>query len=82
MNNKKGCGLVESKNKDFPVVGELLKCYVCKREILVERVLLGIDHNFVTTATCWNCLDSKTKNKAIKKHKLNNKRDVRDVLGN
>lgn len=54
----------------LPVPGSLVKCSKCGREILVERGLIGVDHTIEIFVTCWECLDTGTKQKAIKKYKL------------
>lgn len=55
---------------DFPVVGELVKCEKCGREILVERGLIGIDHTFTILVSCWQCLKKESKKIARKKYQI------------
>lgn len=51
--------------------GTVVECPKCKREILVERVLLGSDHTLRVIATCWTCLDQEQKNYAFQKQYTN-----------
>lgn len=57
-------------SQGLPVVGVLVKCSGCGRKILVEQGLIGISHTIFIKATCWQCLDSKTKEKAQKMYRL------------
>ena len=52
------------------VVGRLVKCSKCGREILVERGLFGVNHTLEITATCWDCLDRQAQKGAIERYKL------------
>lgn len=63
-------GKILKKEVEFPVVGRLVECGKCKRKILVEYALMGIDHCFGVAATCWECLDNESQNKAVKAYKL------------
>jgi len=38
---------------------KIVKCNVCGREFLVERVLFGFDHTMDTLVTCKECLKKK-----------------------
>lgn len=55
---------------NLPSVGDLVKCSGCGRRILVERGLIGVSHTISITVTCWQCLDSKTKERAKKRYHL------------
>jgi len=54
----------------FPVVGRLVECGRCKRKILVEYALIGVNHCLGVSATCWECLDRESQNKAKDAYKL------------
>ncbi len=60
----------EKKTWTFPVTGQLLQCNACKRKILVQRVLLGIDHDMQVAASCWDCLSKEVQKKCQKMYKL------------
>lgn len=62
----------EIKENDFPVVGRLSVCGSCKREILVETALFGIDHTLGMNAVCWECLTQEQQNEAKKRYRLKN----------
>jgi hypothetical protein len=55
---------------EFPVVGRLVECGKCKRKILVERALMGVDHTLNLFATCWDCLKEERKDWARKRYGL------------
>lgn len=59
---------------EFPVVGRLVECGRCKRKILVEYALIGVDHCFGVSATCWDCLEEDRKDWIEKRYKLENKK--------
>ena len=40
----------------LPTRGTLSTCRECGRFILVERGLVGSDHDAVILTTCWDCL--------------------------
>ena len=52
------------------VVGKVVKCGKCGREILVERVVDYTDHTVSLNINCWGCLDEKTKKKAREMYQL------------
>ena len=54
----------------LPVAGKLLKCNSCKKKILVEKVLMGIDHDAGIYVTCWGCLPIKSQQCATDKYQL------------
>ena len=58
------------KTPEFPVVGKLACCHKCGRKILVERALIGVNHTLDVIATCWECLDEETQEKAKDTYKL------------
>ena len=58
------------KEREFPVVGRLVECGKCKRKILVEYALIGVDHCFGVVATCWECLDKESQSRAVDAYKL------------
>ncbi|MBU1487439.1 hypothetical protein KKH56_05255 [bacterium] len=58
------------KEAEFPVVGRLVECGKCKRKILVEYALIGVDHCLGVVATCWGCLYKDVQNKAVEAYKL------------
>lgn len=60
----------KDSSQNLPAVGDLVKCSNCGRKILVERGLIGVNHTIFTKATCWQCLDSKTREKAKKMYRL------------
>ena len=41
--------------------GVIQVCTVCKRKILVERLIKRSDHDLVRFVTCWDCLKPKQK---------------------
>ena len=43
---------IEDNPEALPMVGKLLKCGKCQREILVEDVLIGVSHTVATLVTC------------------------------
>lgn len=45
-------------------IGSLEKCEVCGREILVERIVNGVNHTLQVIITCWECLSKEAKQKA------------------
>ncbi|MEW6606942.1 MAG: hypothetical protein AB1414_05740 [bacterium] len=59
-----------NKEPKFPVVGRLVECNNCKRKILVEYGLIGVDHCLGVIATCWECLDKEIQNKAVDMYQL------------
>ncbi len=63
---------IEAKIEEIklPVVGDLLKCSVCKRKTLIERGLIGTNHTNGIFVTCWDCLTEEQKEKAKEKYKL------------
>ena len=52
--------------KDYkpPVRGEVVRCSKCGRKVLIEQILVGIDHTSETMAVCWDCLDDQAKERA------------------
>lgn len=54
---------------EIPAVGNLYGCK-CRKKILVERGLMGIDHDWFIVANCWDCIDPEYKKEAVKKYKL------------
>ncbi|MEW6618953.1 MAG: hypothetical protein AB1422_06340 [bacterium] len=65
----------ENKEEDmeFPVRGSILECPKCKRKILVERALFGIDHTLSLSVTCWDCLNKDQQEWANKRYGLDEK---------
>ena len=55
-------------NKKFPVIGEIFKCPFCRREILVERGLGGVDHTIDTVVVCLKCLNPGLRHAVEKKY--------------
>lgn len=55
---------------EIEVVGRLVECSECGREILVERGLIGVNHTLEVIATCWDCLDGQARKRAIERYKL------------
>lgn len=56
--------------EEFPVVGRIVECSKCKRKILVERILIGVNHTYTTVVTCWECLDLERQKWAAERYKL------------
>ena len=54
----------------LPMRGVIKQCSACKRQILVERVLIGTDHDMEIVTTCWECMSEENKQKAIEAYKL------------
>jgi len=65
---------IEDNPEALPMVGKLLKCGKCQREILVEDVLIGVSHTVATLVTCWGCLTDEQKAEAGERHKLDDQR--------
>ncbi|MEW6686274.1 MAG: hypothetical protein AB1393_08720 [Candidatus Edwardsbacteria bacterium] len=60
----------KKENIEFPVTGTIAECPKCKRKMLVERALFGVNHTFGLHITCWDCLDEESKERAKKRYKL------------
>lgn len=67
---------IKAEEIKLPVVGDLCKCSVCKRKILVERGLIGTNHTSGIFVTCWNCLTEEQKEKAEKQYKLKKNQEI------
>lgn len=48
------------------VVGELCECGKCKRKIVIERILIGVNHTTKTIIYCWDCLSDEDRDNYIK----------------
>lgn len=42
-------------------IGQIIKCEVCGRKFLVERIMVGVNHTAEILVTCLECLDDKAK---------------------
>ena len=54
----------------WPIAGKIHVCPVCKRHILVERGLAGIDHTIEMIVVCFDCLDEPMQQKARERYPL------------
>lgn len=52
----------------FPMVGQLVKCSKCQREIFVEQAINGINHTIAIFVVCRDCLSQKDKEKIKEKY--------------
>lgn len=52
----------------FPMVGQLVKCSKCQREIFVEQAINGTNHTVAIFAICRNCLSQEEKAKIKEKY--------------
>ena len=57
------------------------KCSICKREILVEVVLFGINHNAGLSVVCKKCLKQKGLSKKYKKQNPKEAKKIERWLG-
>ena len=48
-------------------MSQVAECQKCKRRILVERVLFGINHTLEMVVTCWDCLSEEEKGRVKEK---------------
>ncbi len=45
------------------MIGEIILCGICKRKMLIERDMIGVNHTIGTYINCWNCLTTKQREK-------------------
>jgi len=42
----------------LPTTATLTSCSLCKRKILIEQILIGVNHTTQIVANCWDCLQT------------------------
>ena len=57
-----------------------LKCEKCGRKILVEIVLMGVNHNMAVIATCAKCLKKKGPMKGFKEQRPSEYEDIMEWI--
>jgi len=43
----------------LPTTATLTSCSLCGKNILVEQILIGVNHTTKIIVTCWSCLENK-----------------------
>jgi hypothetical protein len=68
---KDGCMVLNGgRSAELPVYGQIVHCRTCGRRLLVERVLIGVNHTVETVVTCWDCLDKAAQEQARQRYQL------------